>query len=246
MAEWRFMLGNERVRFCGQCSQYVYNLSELTGEQAEDLILRHDGRLCVRFYRRQDGTIITNNCPVGLRTLKAKYHSTKATILRAVMTFLAYLGVLWLIESIHVPKPVVMGALIMPDPYPGVPAVTKGEPFIRDKAIYRETPVAHADGGKPVKGEAVVKIVILPSGEVEEATLIKGPERLRDTVEAAARHWKFEPMTEGVSRSGSKARSLSTSATRGPKRSKGCRSWVIETAARVADLIHAGRSSKRG
>ena len=196
-AEWRFMLGNDRVRFCGQCSQYVYNLSEMTREQAEDLILRRDGRLCVRFYRRGDGTIITNNCPVGLRALKAKYTSTKATILKAAMTFLSYLGVLWLVEGIHVPKPVVMGAFVMPDPYPGVPTITKSESFIRGKAIYRDTPVAYADAGKPVKGEVVVKIVILPSGEVEMATLIKGPESIRSTVEAAARHWRFEPMTEG-------------------------------------------------
>src|SRR5262249_21981346 len=112
-ADWRFMFGNERVRFCGQCSQYVYNLSAMTKEQAEDLILRHEGRLCVRFYRRKDGTIISNNCPVGLRALKAKYNSTKATILKAALSFLAYIGLLWWVEGPPVMKPV-MGTMESP------------------------------------------------------------------------------------------------------------------------------------
>jgi hypothetical protein len=93
-AEWRFMYGDDRVRFCGQCSQNVYNLSELTREQAEDLIRKTEGQLCVRFYRRKDGTILTNNCPVGLEAIKARYRSTKATIIRAVLALLAYIGVL--------------------------------------------------------------------------------------------------------------------------------------------------------
>jgi len=196
-AQWRFMFGNERVRFCGQCSQNVYNLSAMTREQAEDLILRHEGRLCVRFYRRKDGTIITNNCPVGLRALKAKYNSTKATILKALMIFLAYLGILWWIEKIPVAKPVVMGSFETPDPFPGFPTIVKSEQFTRDRAIYQVTPAALADGRKPVKGDAVVKIVILPSGAVERATLIKGPESLKDIAEGAARRWMFEPMSEG-------------------------------------------------
>ena len=196
-ADWRFMYGDDRVRFCGQCSQYVYNLSALTREQAEDLIRRQEGRLCVRFYRRRDGTIITDNCPVGLRALKAKYNSTKATILKAVMAFLAYLGVLWWAERAHAVKPVVMGAFAIPDPFPGVPTVTRSEQFIRERAIYQVMPATYADGGKPLKGDAVVKVVILPTGAVERAHLINGPESLRGDIEGAARKWTFQPMTEG-------------------------------------------------
>jgi hypothetical protein len=66
------MIGNERVRFCGQCELNVYNLSALTRTQAEDLIAGSERKLCVRFYRRRDGSIITKDCPVGLRARKLR------------------------------------------------------------------------------------------------------------------------------------------------------------------------------
>jgi hypothetical protein len=62
------MAGNERVRFCGQCQRHVYNLSEMARTEAEALVAEKEGRLCVRFYRRPDGTMLTRNCqaPAGL------------------------------------------------------------------------------------------------------------------------------------------------------------------------------------
>src|SRR5215467_2446002 len=93
-AEWRWMYGNDRVRFCGQCNLNVYNLSAMTREEAEDFIRRVEGRLCVRFYRRSDGTILTKNCPVGLQAIKNKLTSTRTHIIAAIFGFLGYLGLL--------------------------------------------------------------------------------------------------------------------------------------------------------
>jgi len=211
-ADWRHMYGNERVRFCGQCSQNVYNLSALTREQAEDLILRHEGRLCVRFYRRNDGTVITNNCPVGLAALKAKYHTTKATIVKAALSFLAYLGVLWWVEGKPLVRPTVMGEVISPNiPSKDVvtvmgavfrpdwlpaPLVRRSEAFVRQRAVYKVMPMAYVSAGKATGTGAVVKIVILPSGDVESATLIKGRQSIKEIAEGAALRWKFQPMTD--------------------------------------------------
>ena len=50
------------MRFCKHCSLHVYNLSAMTREQAEDLLGSSSGRLCVRFYRRADGTVTTRDC----------------------------------------------------------------------------------------------------------------------------------------------------------------------------------------
>ena len=69
-ADWEGMAGDERVRHCGQCRLNVYNISEMRREEAERLITTTEGRLCVRLYRRRDGTVITNNCPVGLRAIR--------------------------------------------------------------------------------------------------------------------------------------------------------------------------------
>lgn len=70
--EWGEMRGDERVRFCSRCSLNVYNLSAMTRREAERLVVANEGRLCVRFYRRKDGTILTRNCPVGLARLKRR------------------------------------------------------------------------------------------------------------------------------------------------------------------------------
>lgn len=69
-ASWDKMEGNSRVRFCTECKLNVYNLSEMSTKAAEQLILEKEGKLCVRMYKRKDGTIITENCPVGLRWIR--------------------------------------------------------------------------------------------------------------------------------------------------------------------------------
>jgi hypothetical protein len=57
-------------------------------------MIRAEGRLCVRFYRRRDGTILTNNCPVGLRALKRRASKVASATLSAVVSFFAGLGVM--------------------------------------------------------------------------------------------------------------------------------------------------------
>src|SRR5438067_3180182 len=69
-ADWDQMYGDNRKRFCGECKLNVYNLSGMTRDEAEALIMNAEGRLCVRFYRRRDGTMITQDCPVGWARVK--------------------------------------------------------------------------------------------------------------------------------------------------------------------------------
>lgn len=70
---WAGMAGDERRRFCGSCRQSVFNLSEMTREAAEELIQKHEGKLCVRFYRRPDGTVLTSECNGGVRKLFQRF-----------------------------------------------------------------------------------------------------------------------------------------------------------------------------
>jgi hypothetical protein len=92
-ADWDQMIGNDRARFCGQCNLNVYNLSSMTKAEAESFIAGNEGRLCVRFYRRADGSILTNNCPVGLRAIRRRMSSFAKAISSAVLSFFAGLGV---------------------------------------------------------------------------------------------------------------------------------------------------------
>ena len=71
-AEWAKMNGDERVRHCTLCRKNVYNLSAMTRAEAEALIKEKEGKLCVRFYRRADGTVLTENCPAGLRAIRRR------------------------------------------------------------------------------------------------------------------------------------------------------------------------------
>ena len=92
-ANWEEMVGSEQVRFCGHCSLNVYNLSGMSKQEAESLIASTEGRLCIRFYRRSDGTILTDNCPVGLRAIRRRLSRIKTAIISAALSFLAGLGI---------------------------------------------------------------------------------------------------------------------------------------------------------
>ena len=69
---WDAMPGTDQVRSCERCQHKVYNLSEMSASEAEALIRGAEGRLCVRFYRRADGTVMTKDCPVGTKAIRQK------------------------------------------------------------------------------------------------------------------------------------------------------------------------------
>jgi len=72
-ADWGALQGDDRVRFCGQCEKNVYNISAMTHGEAEDLIREKEGKLCVRFYQRTDGTVLTADCPWGRRRRRRRH-----------------------------------------------------------------------------------------------------------------------------------------------------------------------------
>ena len=78
-AAWADMDGDDRARFCGSCSKHVYNVSNLTAAEAVSLVEQAEGRTCVRLYRRKDGTVLTADCPVGLR------HAVRRRLVRLAM-----------------------------------------------------------------------------------------------------------------------------------------------------------------
>ncbi|HEY9790879.1 MAG TPA: hypothetical protein V6D22_10800 [Candidatus Obscuribacterales bacterium] len=87
-ADWNKMSGDQRVRFCGQCKLNVYNISEMTTEDAEKLIREKEGKLCVRMYRRNDGTLLNKDCPVGV--FKRRFVAACGTVSAAVAVFAAW------------------------------------------------------------------------------------------------------------------------------------------------------------
>lgn len=87
-ADWNEMYGNDRKRFCGDCKLNVYNLSDMTRQEAENLLMNSEGRLCVRFFRRADGTVLTKDCPVGWQAIKTKVARTASASFAFGLAFL--------------------------------------------------------------------------------------------------------------------------------------------------------------
>lgn len=192
--EWRWMSGNDRVRYCRQCSLNVYNLSAMSRWQAEDLIRRTEGRLCVRFYRRADGTILTENCPVGLQAIKKKLARTRAHILGAIMSFLGFFSFFsgYKLLTQNLTSTAVMGDIAWePIEYA---TVQRSESFMREKAQFKFDPIYHNNGKRRIHGDAVVKVIVSADGRVESAEFVKGNPIFKEIVEEAARRWEFEPM----------------------------------------------------
>jgi len=139
------MIGNDRTRFCSQCELNVFNLSAMTRAEAEHLIANAETRLCLRFYRRRDGSIITQDCPVGLRRLKLRASRIRKAVAAALFGFfagtggtVAVHGVENLLTNFRLGRSYVMGAMAEPvkPPPPVDPPVIAIDPPVIGKVAY--------------------------------------------------------------------------------------------------------------
>lgn len=88
---WENMTGDERTRHCAKCDLDVFNLAALTREEAESLLRsRTGGRTCIRLFRRFDGTVITQDCPVGWRKVR---RNVRRRVMLATIFVLATFGI---------------------------------------------------------------------------------------------------------------------------------------------------------
>lgn len=93
-AKWDEMEGDDRKRFCHQCSKHVYNFASMTDAEAERLLRENEGKVCGRIYRRDDGTILTADCPVGFANLR------RVVRRRLVACVGAFLVVMFTLEAV--------------------------------------------------------------------------------------------------------------------------------------------------
>jgi hypothetical protein len=108
-ANWDDMHGDDRVRHCDQCQLNVYDLSSMTRDDALRLVNEREGRLCVRFLRRADRTVLTRDCPVGVAAWRkriARMWAGAAAIFGA-MTLSTLFGRAAIAKEPVDPKPVI-------------------------------------------------------------------------------------------------------------------------------------------
>ncbi len=107
-ADWNAMAGGERKRFCGDCKLNVYNLSGMTKYDAENLLMNSEGRLCVRYFQRADGTVLTKDCPVGWARVKSRVSAFATAIIALIVTIT---GGIALFSMFAKKDPVIMGEI---------------------------------------------------------------------------------------------------------------------------------------
>ena len=107
--DWNAMLGDNRKRYCGECKLNVYNLSGMSKAEAENLILSAEGRLCVRFYKRADGSVLTEDCPVGWARVKQR---TKAYVTALASLIFTFFGALGLVSAFKKSNETIVGQMI--------------------------------------------------------------------------------------------------------------------------------------
>ncbi|HEX6125807.1 MAG TPA: hypothetical protein VFZ23_10595 [Pyrinomonadaceae bacterium] len=131
-ADWNQMQGDERKRFCGDCKLYVYNLSGMTRYDAENLLRLSEGHLCVRYFQRADGSILTQDCPVGWAIVKQRVKVFAAAVLSLILSLFGGIFIVGAFDrrsqvvgrfetprSTPTPRPIaVMGNIAMPTPTP--------------------------------------------------------------------------------------------------------------------------------
>ncbi len=92
--KWGDMSGDERKRFCASCKLHVYRLSELSTDEAVELVKRSRvERVCGQLFYRLDGTVMTKDCPsawkVGVAMAKQRVEGRKTPWALATFVVLA-------------------------------------------------------------------------------------------------------------------------------------------------------------
>lgn len=99
---WGAMSGDDRVRHCQKCSLKMFNIVALPAIEVKALIERTEGRVCVRLYRRPDGTLLTADCPVGLRKARMKLAAALTAVASLVLAAIGTLRTHARDEALHI------------------------------------------------------------------------------------------------------------------------------------------------
>lgn len=220
---WSGMAGDERVRFCGECRKHVYDVAEMTADEARALITKHEAKsVCVRLTRRADGTVVTGGCRARLR----------AAWRRGPMAFAGALVVVFVIQLwaqafglralaeflrreparptpdeidrapvVHAPRPVrserleALGDVVM--------GSVMAAPQLDDAGQPRRVPpslamVLKTSGDTPKLPQGLYRawISVSASGSVTDV-VVDDAEPVRSLLGSALKTWTFRPLREG-------------------------------------------------
>lgn len=85
-ADWNSMKGNDQVRFCEHCELSVHNLSQMTRHQAQRLVGRSNGRLCVQFVSDANGKPLLAEAGIKLHRISRRVSRIAAGAFTATLS----------------------------------------------------------------------------------------------------------------------------------------------------------------
>jgi hypothetical protein len=166
-ADWDNMEGDDTVRFCNLCELNVFNLSGMSGKDAEALLRSKsadtNSSLCIALYRRADGTIITDNCPVGLRKIRNRMLKLKenGSVLARIAAGLALFVLGLPAEAQDNPNVMMRGDVALPQQKSG-PEQGKPNPVSSSPTLGEPTVAPAVESGKPKMRFGAVPMPYLP------------------------------------------------------------------------------------
>jgi hypothetical protein len=134
---WADMTGDDRIRFCGDCHQNVYNVAMFTRAEATRLLNDSSGRVCLRIFRRPDGTVITDDCRARLRAARKRglliFAGTLVIVFWAQICaqFVGLMGLRRVVDGVRTQgeaPTMPMAGAVAPMPPPPPPPVEMGKP----------------------------------------------------------------------------------------------------------------------
>ena len=142
-ADWDQMYGDNRKRFCSECRLNVYNLSEMTREEAENFLFAAEGRVCVRLYRRRDGTVITQDCPVGWQAVKQRVSRVATAVFGLIAGFFGGLWATNQISNIYRPSVEKIAAETSDEAGYAVPDQKENRIILQDEQLIDREPLVY-------------------------------------------------------------------------------------------------------
>ena len=82
---WEEMSGTDEARFCSHCRKSVHDLSQLTRAQAEALVARSRGGVCLRVARRPDGRVAVKEKPSAFARARRSLSFAASAALAALL-----------------------------------------------------------------------------------------------------------------------------------------------------------------
>ena len=89
------MQGDDKIRHCDSCNKNVFNLINMSSKEIEETLLAQmvTSQVCVRMYKRSDGTVVTADCVSVKEKLKRSIRKSALHAQAYTAAVLALIGI---------------------------------------------------------------------------------------------------------------------------------------------------------